>query len=67
MARVGVFVDVFEVGIERVVIEIEIGIGIAGALPHVRDVRHALRYSTTWGLRSLGSRALGSGMDISQS
>ena len=39
MALIIVLVDVFEVRIERVVIEIEIGVGVRGALPCVSDVQ----------------------------
>ena len=39
VALVQVFVNVFEVGIEGVVIEIEIGVGVGGALPYVGDVQ----------------------------
>ncbi len=37
MALVGVLVDVLEVRIEGVVVEIEIGVGVGGALPGIGD------------------------------
>ena len=37
MALVSVFIDVLEVRIERIVIEIEIGVGVRGALPCLGD------------------------------
>ena len=37
MALIVVFVDVLKVRIERVVIEIEVGVGVGGALPCIGD------------------------------
>ena len=51
VALVGVLVDVLEVRIERVVVEIEIGVGIGGALPRIGDRRSSV--SSTFGLRVL--------------
>ena len=39
VALVQVLVDVLEVGIESVVIEVQVGVGVGGALPYVGDVQ----------------------------
>ncbi len=66
MALIVVFIDVFEVRIERVVVEVQIGIGIRRSLPHVRDVAD-LRYSALRGVGCLWPFFTASGIDSVQS
>ena len=56
VAPVGVFVDVLEVRIERIVVEVEIGVGVGGALPCVGNVQ--VLGVEHLGLERLAARAL---------
>src|ERR1019366_7765920 len=55
MALIVVFVDVFKVRIERVVIEVEVGIGVGGALPGIGDGQHiGIEHFRFWTLAAFG-------------
>ncbi len=64
MALIGVFVNVFEVGIEGVVVEVEVGVGIRGALPCIGNVKIFSVQNLGLGMLAL---SFGSGMESVQS